>query len=103
MNDERHVVDLYADAKAADADYRAAEKLKRDGVQVPYLVTLSFASREEAHELIESVKEHGGVIASAAGMHTRTVPCVIMDYRPWGGSSETFGPKWPNHFPESGE
>jgi hypothetical protein len=82
---------------AADRDYRAAEKRKAGGLDLPYLVTLNFRSSAEAHEFIESIKEHGGVITMAAGMHTKTVPAGVMDFREWGGESEIFGPKWPNH------
>jgi len=83
--------------RRADEDYRSAEMKKKTGGDLPYLVTLNFMSRRDAHEFIESIKEYGGVLTMAAGMHTKTVPAGVMDFREWGGETELFGPKWPNH------
>lgn len=88
--DHRRVVDLYADAKAADADYRAAEQKKAAGIDLPYLVTINFRTRKEAHEFIESVKAHGGVLVGDVDGMPDIVHASVMDFREWGGETEVF-------------
>lgn len=102
-DDKRHVVDLYADAKAADADYREAEHRYQAGrgkapIGAPMLLTLMCLTEDDAHEIVESIKEHGGVLVSAAGMHTKTVHCSVADLRCWGkygaGNAPDGNPKY---------
>lgn len=88
--DNRHIVDLYADAKAADADYRAAERKKAAGLDLPYLVTINFENRSDAFEFIESVKAHGGVLVGDVDGMPDILHAGVMDFREWGGSSEIF-------------
>lgn len=90
--------DLNEAARQANRDYRAAEKARREGRDLPYLVTLNFANAAIAHELIDSIKRYGGVILEPNEPSAVTVgPCGVMDFREWGGETEIFGPKWPNH------
>lgn len=95
-------------ARQANRDYRAAEKVKREGGDLPYLVTLNFDNAATAHGLIDSIKRYGGVITKIEPNEpyppSITVgPCVVMDFREWGGKSEIFGPKWPNHLDKPGD
>jgi len=102
-------MDPWQAAVAADRDYRAAEKRKAGGLDLPYLVTLNFVSVETAHEFIESIKRYGGVVTKIEPNEpyppsVTVVHAGVMDFREWGGESEIFGPKWPNHpEPEQGE
>jgi len=91
--------DLNQAARDADRDYRAAEAKKAAGVDLPYLVTLNFRTSAEAHRLIEWIKHYGGVVVELDPTDgaPEIVHAGVMDFREWGGESEIFGPKWPNH------
>lgn len=101
--DHRHVVDLNQAAHDADRDYREAEHRYQAGkgkapIGSPMLLTLMCLTEDDAHEIVESIKEHGGVLVSAAGMHTKTVHCSVADLRCWGkygaGNAPDGNPKY---------
>lgn len=74
--------------KKADQDYRAAERKKAAGVELPYLVTINFQNQSDAFEFIESVKAHGGVLVGDMDGMPDIVPTSVMDFRKWGGETE---------------
>jgi hypothetical protein len=86
--------DLNEAAREADLRYREAERAKAAwppaDVPAPYLITLMFLTDDDAHEVVESIKQHGGIITEAAGMHTKTVHCSIADMRKWGDRPKVY-------------
>lgn len=70
----------------ADREYREAERIGDLARQIkhPIIMTIMFTDDNAAHEVVDSIKEHGGIIAQAAGMHTQTVPAQIIDIRRLG-------------------
>lgn len=70
----------------ADQEYREAERVGRlsQAIQHPIIMTIMFTDPSAAHEVVDSIKEHGGIVTQAAGMHTQTAPCNIIDIRRLG-------------------
>lgn len=83
------------DFEKADREYREAEALVKAGVPLPYLVTLSFATKEEAIEFIESIKKYSGVVTDIDDDELmpyapsfKTILASVKDFHPWGGEKE---------------
>lgn len=104
MNDDRHEVDLYADARKADREYREAEKAHRGGesaVPAPMLLTLMCLTDDDAHEIVEQIKRFGGVVVAGPVPEDRdptrfdladykVIHCSIADLRRWGEKKKVY-------------
>lgn len=69
----------------ADREYREAERVGRlsQAIQHPIIMTIMFTDPNAAHEVVDSIKEHGGIVTQAADQ-SQTAPCNIIDIRRLG-------------------
>lgn len=95
MND-----DLNQAAREADRMYREAEETYRGsvprGVPAPYLVTLMFFTEDEAHKVVEQIKQHGGLFVMAEestdgeASEVTVVSASVADMRRWGDRPKVY-------------